>query len=256
MRLCVVGNSHIGAFKQGWRGHPTIEATFFGAGGNGLKSAVLEGRTLTVRDEVSLASFVHTSDGHSSIAIDAFDAFVVIGAGLGLASATIFLREWTLIDWPVADLRLMSRPLLAEAIRSRVLGSVSLQVADMLASLSAAPILIVPEPAPNAIITRTEDWWWSQPAVMAELRGLYADALQTIGSRYAVVLPAAELEVDETFTRPEFTRGPGKVARTLIPGVAKIKGDGDLYHMNDRYGAAMWAPVIAALASAESSVPA
>jgi len=50
LRICIIGNSHVGALKEAWddigSDHASLDVTFFAARGDRLKDLVVNGNTL------------------------------------------------------------------------------------------------------------------------------------------------------------------------------------------------------------------
>lgn len=239
MKLCIVGNSHIGALKRGWVEESGIEATFFGAGGNLLRRLTLENASLVLNDEVGHASFVHTSGGIGRITPAEYDAFLVVGAGLGLVSMTRNLRNFRLFGWGAREGTVLASRALLEALAiERMLSSNAVRTARLLRSVANKPILILAEPRPNSLAVESEtEWWWSDETAMSFLVEVYRKSLVQVERRFPVLEPPAESLMNSYFTCPDYTIQPGKIDRVLLPGIAKIRGKGDLYHMNAAYGA-------------------
>jgi hypothetical protein len=69
--------------KRGWRIGDGVRPTFFGAGGGLLRRLAREDDHLALMNEEGHASFVHTSGGVGRIVPNDYDAFLVVGGGLG-----------------------------------------------------------------------------------------------------------------------------------------------------------------------------
>ncbi|MES2144715.1 MAG: hypothetical protein V4516_10245, partial [Pseudomonadota bacterium] len=99
-RLCVIGNSHVAAFKLGWdqlaaRGDALTRAiapTFFGAPRDGLKNlAVRDGRLVPTADFVR-DHFARMSGGRADVDPAVYDGFLLVGLGASMKRALRFYR--------------------------------------------------------------------------------------------------------------------------------------------------------------------
>ncbi len=85
MRLCLLGNSHVAALKLGFSGS---EAVFFASPSRTLRTLQPQDGELVSTDPDLRRRLAKSSGGAETIRVSEFDAFLVVGCALGLASAT------------------------------------------------------------------------------------------------------------------------------------------------------------------------
>jgi len=83
MRVCVLGNSHVGCLKQGWdlmrEAYPNVDLTFFAARSDGLSGLYLSAGALKARGALLVDSIRHTSGGLDCIKGEDYDVFFLHG---------------------------------------------------------------------------------------------------------------------------------------------------------------------------------
>jgi len=86
IKICVLGNSHVGSLKTGWDRifgqFPEYELTFFAARSNNLRHLVISNGALVPQNEELEKSIAFTSGGLKLVKLDFYDAFVIYGLGL------------------------------------------------------------------------------------------------------------------------------------------------------------------------------
>lgn len=96
MRLCLIGNSHLSAFRLALD-HislpDTITPTFFGAMRDRLRMVEPQHNRLVPTEKVVRDSFKRTSGGKGEIAIRQYDAFVLVGLSASMKRCLRFHRR-------------------------------------------------------------------------------------------------------------------------------------------------------------------
>src|SRR6201999_2257675 len=95
MKLCLMGDSHAAAFRQGWSriqdDVPDVEIVFFAGANADWDSVFIAGDKLMPGTEHLREQFARSARGTHEIAAD-FDAYILCGLGLALSHP---LRLWT-----------------------------------------------------------------------------------------------------------------------------------------------------------------
>ena len=88
MKICVMGNSHVGSLKRGWDeikadygGH---HVTFFAHRSDGLEGLIVQDGKLIPTNEKLATALEFTSGGRKDIDPEEYDVFVIYGAGLNI----------------------------------------------------------------------------------------------------------------------------------------------------------------------------
>lgn len=238
-RLCILGNSHVGALKRAWdaRGTANPEAdvapTFFASRHRGLSQARVEGRHLVPGTEDLARDLAFTSGGDGTVALDDFDAFLVYGlfvpayrdAGQSYSAACRMAALHDHFDHRIGVI-------LAQSLRAAV----------------DVPVLIAHDPLPA-----DPGGVQGRPAAR---RDHYRDTIAMVNERFfapaglTMLAQPAETRVPERpfFTRAAYARG----SRRLAVGDALDDGahpHEDRLHMNDAFGALALDTVLEALRS-------
>lgn len=83
MRICVIGNSHVGAVKMAWdeieTDHPETSLTFFAGRSNSTKGLKPKGGMLVPNTDVLTDQIAYTSGGHREIDPEKYDVFLLYG---------------------------------------------------------------------------------------------------------------------------------------------------------------------------------
>lgn len=85
MKICVLGNSHVGSLKRAWDQvsykWPDVELTFFAQRGDGLRGLSIADGRLVATNERLKSALEFTSGGHSDIDPNGFDSILIYGSG-------------------------------------------------------------------------------------------------------------------------------------------------------------------------------
>lgn len=242
MKVCVLGNSHIGALRRAWilEETPGFKLTFFGVGLEHLCRLKQDQDRIIPSSEVAKNAFLHTSGGLDAIKVSDYDAFLLVGAGFGLhtVSAEIF-RQHRLSPYEGPDgAAIISEEFAVAALVDALARSTLIRMAKSVAAMTCAPVLLVPEPHPNRMIT-TQDtsWCWRSEQARALLRKAYRTGLRKIGRKIPIAPQPERTIKDHVFTAEKFNLKPGsRVQRMMSTGTARIPDAGDMIHMNSKYG--------------------
>lgn len=164
LRLCVLGNSHLAALKDGWAARPGrwpgVAADFIGAHGNLLLETTVEGGRLTPVTPAARAAFLSLG-GVAAADLAAYDGIVIAGCQVGVHSAA---SAWRDMRWPALpsvaacpDLalmrpRLVSRPAARATLAARLSARLGLRLARHLRAGTEVPIWLASQPRISAAI--------------------------------------------------------------------------------------------------------
>ena len=257
MKICMIGNSHIGALKLGWkqiRHSHRHEVSFLGVPGVQIRNLAIEQGTVVPTSDNSRKYFEKTL-GAESIELDRYDVVVVVGCGLNLIGALSVTSRWrpyTLVDETARDdqtqFDLVSDRLFAEILSSKIRKSLANRYITKMARQGAARVLYVTTPLPSSEI-RLKPQEDPVKDLVAGAHGpavasLYRDAIEQVMGRDKVVFPPADVLVDGAMTDMRYSRGSLR-----LDGKREHPED-DMHHMNADYGALVLEAVFSRLAGA------
>ncbi len=135
-KICIIGNSHVGALKMAWdntcRHYPTLDITFFAQRGYGLKDLRVEHKSLLPTSESLASALQFTSGGKTEIDTQLYDVFLIYG---------LFLTPY----FP-DDKHFYSQAVLQHALYDHVEGSLSFRLLKQLRSITDKAIFAGHDP--------------------------------------------------------------------------------------------------------------
>lgn len=231
MRICVIGNSHAAAIKEGWdriaADHPGVAVQFFAAPGDNMDGLKLfEGRM--VATEPLLAEFVTlSSGGQTEIRPEAHDLFLIVGLGL---------RP------PKMDRRLSAQ--VYRAVTSELSRCLACRVAGMIRMVSEAPILMLPNPLPARQPTPDE----TEGRLMRQ-EDCLRDVQSALGLNGLQILRQPEETLSSGWTTDRrWSEGSSTLAGVIGMAPGAMHPDSEFNHMNADYGALWLSMILADLA--------
>lgn len=258
IRLCVMGNSHLAAFKLGWDAlvkdnDPTARAlspVFFGAPRDAMRHVRQEdGRIIPTRKDVP-ESFERMSGGQREIRLADYDAVLLVGLGVSIKRILRFYKTHYWYGMPPDPERtLVSRRFAQDFLTDRYGSTLLAETAEKVRQGTAAPILAVAEPFWASWVREDvggkSDYGWDK-AIRAgdgeRLGEMFRTTVCASLAGWATFVPQPSETIEHgILTRAEFN----KEASRLISGEG---GGTDAAHMNGDFGRAMW-PLIAATAA-------
>lgn len=239
MRIAMVGNSHLAAYKLAWENiraaHPGLDITFFGSPTTSMRALAVENGALVPRTEILRENLAWTSEGSASIAGD-FDAYVMIGMGFSFVHLMAILRTHR----PASIFRatdaqqLISEDALSSFMTATLGNCTGLSVVDKLRQITHAPIVYAPNPFPATGVLRDPDYeYYSYPETRSAIFAFYRQSRSELVRRGCFVFNQPDETVkDEMFTRDKFTQGAIKLKR----GMKSVQKENDYFHMNAEFG--------------------
>jgi hypothetical protein len=247
-RICVIGNSHIAAIKEGWEiikgDFPHLDITFFGAPSgkmNGL--GVFNGVLRPKHGREELREFLTvTSQGKSQIEGD-YDAYLACGLGYsGSWIATLFKYYRT--DPEPRDKR---QPISAECFEHAVDGyfrkKLCMQTVQKLRRITSQPIGIIPTPFQSDHAEHPKVQFLRNGASVQRVADGFHAVSMKIAQEYRVRF---FFQPEETLASPLQTKEIYSRGSVRLSTNEKHEEDEDS-HMNGQYGAITLRRVLDAL---------
>lgn len=267
IRICCIGTSHLGCLKSGWEQieleHPGIAMTFFGAPNAGMRElisavALSEGSILP-RLPILEQYFAFTSGGHTAIQIADYDAFVVIGCGVGLTPLFDVYETHRSRRMTVQDQYLVSDECIIDTVSQIYQTSTASRFIGTIRSVNKAPVFVIPDPRPSVATLDQEgspNPIWDRYIRLVKgvhasgdgeaLCDIFRRSLAPLASSGANVIDASgTLITQHVFTPHEFCRD----SVWLQNGRYEESPTIDFFHMNGSFGARMLRSVVASIAT-------
>lgn len=252
-RVCIIGNSHLAAWKLGWdrlRGDAkAFDVTFFGSPRNTMHAlAARDDRLVPGLPELQ-ASLVFTSGGKSEIVAADYDCFCLVGLGYGARWLVDLHRDHRAESHAcrTGGFTHVSDACFEAAIRDTFSDMLALRTQRKLREITDAPVFLAPHPMPSLDILSSEDpgeAHWRVVAESGDDRPL-VELMDRINSGWKGlrVLPQpADTLARPLFTQPRFSVGSVR----LSEGFQHKHPESDHFHMNADYGAICMEALMAA----------
>lgn len=229
MKICIIGNSHVGSLKRAWQDkresdNPEHSLTFFAARRRLIKhSVVTDGKLVPTSDELR-KSFAFTSDGQEQIDLAAYDVFLVYCLFVKPYQSNGALCTRACLTAAVDD---YFTPQLGIQIARSIRASTSAQVFLGHDPLTAAPEGSDAEPPAPSLDPKLDDY----------IAGLtYANALFFKPQNMTLLEQPKETRVPDQFqTRASFAKGSRRLS--IGDHLDNIEHEADdRRHMNEAFG--------------------
>ncbi len=165
MKLCVIGNSHVGMLRAAARdlGPDGPEITFFAKAGSGLDKARIRGSVIAA-DDPELAAAQARFGMPTAIDVSAFDAVILVAGTASIYSALRILQRFRVSGWPSCghasetpgapgtappERALISESAFVASLSDEARTGVSHAFANAIRRASKVPLLLVPQPYPS-----------------------------------------------------------------------------------------------------------
>lgn len=164
MRLCIVGNSHVGMLRGACdldraRGR---QITWFAKAGRGLEQAEVKGHTLSVSDPEIIKAMSHYAMP-SLVDMRDYDGLVLVASTASLFHVVQLLRAHRVSSWPSGavlsgeilngqrpEMAVLSASAFEHSLRGIIEDNLTFRFVRDLRKVSKIPIRIVPQPLPGA----------------------------------------------------------------------------------------------------------
>lgn len=261
MKLCVIGNSHVGMLRAAARmlGPDGPEITFFAKAGAGIEAATIEGSVIAARDR-GLRRAQARFGMPEAVDTAKYDAVILVAGTASIYSALAILQDHRVSGWPSCatggdagqppDRALISEAAFTAALTDQTRAGVSYRFAQALRLAGDVPIFLVPQPYPSERVfdsDRPREYVFQRarrhgegPAIAACLTAAIDEAFAPIGG--VTVLHQPPETVAHGFT----------TARAYTRDAVRVDGDtaqhaADLLHVGPAFGALVLARVYAGL---------
>ncbi len=253
-RICVIGDSHLASLKVAWvsglaERYPSVNLTFFGAGGNGIGRVVArEGRLVTTEPHV-IHSFTITSEvDPPEVVLHHYDAIFVHG---------LFPMSLAILDLlRIEESSSRTRQHFSSALRNRVIShrletGLAGHLIRQIRKVSQLPVYFSPHACfcetLLGMVSRHECDAFHRmmgPLELSVLDSIEAELVRTISHNQGFYLaqPRATL-TEKCFTRAEYLNG----AVRMTSGFSEAQPDDDFTHMNPQYGSQLLEMLFSAL---------
>lgn len=175
MKICVIGNSHVGMLRAAVRelGPEGPDLTFFAKAGDGLENATIRGSVIAARDR-DLRAAQARFGMPEEVDVARFDAILLVAGTASIYSALRILQECRVSGWPSCATRreliigpdtigpdtigpdtapqdkpLVSEPAFVAALADQARAGVSFRFARAFRRAGDVPIFLVPQPYPS-----------------------------------------------------------------------------------------------------------
>jgi len=241
-RLCIIGDSHVAALKQGWdtiQGeYPSLDVAVFAGISRTMKDFKVKEGKLVACSEALRRQLRRFSSGGTEVTGD-YDAFICTALGADLRLALLeTLRAADAASPPKERQRIFRR-----AIRKLLRRSEAHQFMSRLRKITEAPLLLIGRPYPHA--ETMVEWKALPPAEQQGLTEIYAQIFDRVltkscGARF-LRQPVETLDPHcPLATSLHFFRKPARVD-------PKLDGLDDGAHANADYGAIVLKAALRAL---------
>jgi hypothetical protein len=253
-RVCIIGNSHLAAWKLGWdrlrEGAKDFDVTFFGSPRNTMHAlSVQEGRLVPTLPELQ-NSLVFTSGGTGEIVAADYDLFCLVGLGYGARWIVDLHRDHRAESHGcrVGTFTLVSDACFEAAIRGTFSDMLALQTYRKLREITAAPVVLAPHPLPSLDIMSSEDPQephWRVVAEAGDDRSVVElmDRVNRGWQGLRILPQPADTLAQPLFTQPRFSLGSVRLSQ----GFQHKHPESDHFHMNADYGAICMEALMAAV---------
>lgn len=239
MRIAVIGNSHLAAFKLGWaaiENRHSQQLTFFGALGGTMNRTQLIDGALTPHSAAGRREFAWTSGGPDRVSGD-YDAYILTGLQYSYPHIVHLFRRHRSPAFAEPNGRhgIVSDSFLREGAAQFLQESAAIHNINLLRQLTKAPILFAPCPfmAHGLLADDAYNHYWDRSDVREWSYEVYRKSTDDLRGICTVFEQPEETIVDKYFTKDQYSRGSVR----LEEGNIRAHGERDFRHMNPTFGA-------------------
>jgi hypothetical protein len=233
-QICIVGNSHAAALRQGWKSiagdFPGVTLTFFAAPRHLLREVAFGDGVIAPVNE-DLANFFRiTSGGKSEIRISEYDRVIIAGAGIGVVRFSEVYRTHRPFQMISDDTTPISESCLLASAHGFLASTPGFRIARMIGT----SVGFIPEPIPAPGLAETDRWRpiWSDARIRRSANSVFRKALDEAAAKLdSTILHQPEETVGDEFTQAHFSRD------SMVFTLKRKHRQDDFSHMNGDYGA-------------------
>lgn len=250
MRIVVIGNSHLAAFKLAWDdladNYQDVRLVFFGSAGEEMRSKVaIEDDCLVAVTEEARNDFYFTSGGLTKIDFSDFDAVLLIGMGCRMLPLYSALKSHRVYDAPSSSLpsrkkasyRTISAACIAQICMDQMKNTSLFQILSLIRSVSNIPAFIIPCPFPSEACAYDDRarWAFLKRIASKTVQQSYYEGLACLCRSFAATLIT---QPDTTITGLLFTKEELSVGSVRFDDhlLTTLHNETDYVHMNRDYG--------------------
>lgn len=240
MRIAVIGNSHLAAYKLGWRSmrsrYEGLRLTFFGSPTTSMRALKVESGCLVPTTELLHRNLEWTSEGLDRVAGD-FDAYVLVGMGLSFVHLMAILRThrpFSIYDPADPQQQLVSDAAFSSFMAATLGNSTGMILLDKLRQITRAPVVYAPNPYPSiGVLGDSKCGYYAHGTIRSEVFEFYKGFAPELVKRGCVLFnQPRDTVIDDLFTKEEYSKGSVK----LKPGMNVQHDEQDHFHMNSDFG--------------------
>lgn len=256
MKLCVIGNSHVGMLRGAMQrpGAEEIALTFFAKAGNGIDRATIRGSVISAEDP-DLAAAQERFGMPGEIDVDGFDGVIFVAGAVSVFHAMKIPIRHQVFGWPSQrrmpnSLPVISKAAYVAALADQARAGVSYRFARALRAASTVPMFLVPQPYPNAKVLKSIE---PRDLIFRRIHVAGDGPALTAGLARALDRIAGEIDGFSVLHQPEETIAEGFLtAPAFTRDAVRVDGNtpqhgADLLHVGPAFGARVMERVHAVL---------
>ncbi|WP_159729310.1 hypothetical protein [Methylosinus sp. Ce-a6] len=247
-KVCLIGDSHLGALKGGIEenniSEQGFEMTYFSLHTRHFPALRLRGRRIEGEADELRRELAMFSGGRDSIAIDDFDEFVIVGHGIYIGYLVDLYRDYCCdhMPGPARGRYLLSDSCFITTSQHILERSEAIGIGKMIRSITRKPITYVAAPNPGAGLAESEMPEVFPPFYPAVEFGdaeavalLFREVCAALATAHdaRVIAPIEDAAENGLFNRHEFCL----LAERDTEGAPLSDRIGAMLHGNSRYGA-------------------
>lgn len=220
MKICVIGNSHVGSLSRGWdvfKGdYPEHEITFFAQRSEGINGLIVRSGKLIPDNQALARALEFTSGGKCEVDPAEYDVFLIYGSGANINAA----QNGTFYSSAALEM----------SISDQATGTLSFNLLKRLRTVTAKAIFVGHLPLVPAIKVSSDiksDDYFARVELMNKL--IYGPL------NAELVKQPMSTVVNGGNTHPAFSKG-SKALAIGDCGDNTYHSEDDTDHMNDRFG--------------------
>lgn len=245
-KICIIGDSHVGAMKLGWdeisSEYPDVEIVFFAAARSGMRQLTNDGSVLSIKKDLPREKVEQLGE-YGSIDIEDFDAILCVGMGLLIHPFVKHQREHLLPGQSTSSRtqHYVSEDAYLESWIEIFEKSPLQHVLNVLGNAKASSVFVSFKPLVSTDVSKKKDKVAKAYIELGENKK-DRDRLWSILHRgIETVLPASATffpQPEETVLNELLTKSKYSVRSTRLMAPDEEHGIDDHKHMNASYGVA------------------
>ena len=253
MKLCMIGNSHLGAFKLGWdkirADYPDVAPEFFGLARHTFRhTELVDGAIHPTKPEL-VEKLQMISGGQDRVPLADFDAFIVVGFTRGVTKILRYITDHGIAGEMNDRSQLISFEMLQEAWTEYMESTPGPHVLRLIRQVSDAPVVIHKRAMLSAGMLDKESTrgeFYKSMAASGDAP-YAADLLNRLMAPHLDDNMIAISQPEETVWRGVLTKKKYSVYSKPLLESYNAHAEDDVTHMNAHYGATCMAQALETL---------